>query len=288
MGRTVVIGVTGNVGSRVARTLLDAGEQVRGVSRDPSGFADDRADLLAADLTDAGAARGAVEGADVVYLTLPLGGDDPLRLERAVASNVIAATREHGAGHLVAHTALHADRGDTGVDLLDNKTGIERQIAASGVPYTILRPAWFLQNLFGAKPYLEQGMFSMPWPADTPWAATSAADVARAAVGFHDRGPANRGFDLHVPDGITAAEICDAVGQALGRQIAYQPFDGPIRQFVDPYPISEAMKDLYAGLFAYFRAGDYRGDPEPVRDALDGFSYSTVADVVTTELFPQR
>jgi uncharacterized protein YbjT (DUF2867 family) len=221
----------------------------------------------------------------VVYLTPPLGGGDPLRLERAVASNVIAAAREHSVGHLVAHTALHADRGDTGVDLLDNKTGIEREIAASGVPYTILRPAWFLQNLFGAKPYLEQGMFSMPWPADTPWAATSVADIARAAVGFHRRGPANRGFDLHVPGGITAADICEAVGQALGRQIAYQPFDGPTRQFVDPYPMPDAMKDLYAGLFAYFRDGDYRGDPEPVRAALDGFAYSTVADVVTTELF---
>jgi uncharacterized protein YbjT (DUF2867 family) len=174
----------------VAQALLDAGEEVRGVSRDPSGFADDRADLLTADLTDADAARGAVEGADVVYLTPPLGGNDPLRLELAVASNVIAAAREHSVGHLVAHTALHADRGDTGVDLLDNKTGIEREIAASGVPYTILRPAWFLQNLFGAKPYLEQGMFSMPWPADTPWAATSVADIARAAVGFHRRGPA--------------------------------------------------------------------------------------------------
>jgi uncharacterized protein YbjT (DUF2867 family) len=35
-----VIGVTGNVGSRVAQALLDGGEEVRGVSRDPSGLAD--------------------------------------------------------------------------------------------------------------------------------------------------------------------------------------------------------------------------------------------------------
>jgi uncharacterized protein YbjT (DUF2867 family) len=229
-----------------------------------------------------------VEGADVVYLTPPLAGDDPLGLERAVAGNVIAAAREHGVGHLLAHTALQADRGDTGVDLLDNKTGIEQRIFASGVPYTILRPAWFIQNLFAAKPYLEQGMFSMPWPEHKPWAATSVADIARAAVGFHQRGPANRGFDLHVPGGITAAEICDAVGKALGREIQYQQFDGPTRQFVDAYPISDAMKDVYAGLFAHFRDSDYRGDPEPVAATLDGFSYTTVADVVATELFPSR
>lgn len=288
MGRTVVLGVTGNVGSRLARALLDAAEDVRGVSRDPSGFADARADLIAADLTDADAARRAVEGADVVYLTPPLGGDDPLRVESVVASNVIEAARKQGVRHLIAHTALHADRGDTGVDLLDNKAGIEQEIAASSVPYTILRPAWFIQNLFGAKPYLEQGMFSMPWPEHMPWAATSVADIARAAIGFHRRGPANRGFDLHVPAGVTAAEICGATGQALGREIGYQQFNGPTRQFVDAYPISDAMKDLYAGLFAYFRDGDYLGDPEPVRAALDGFAYSSVADVVETELFPRR
>jgi hypothetical protein len=127
-------------------------------------------------------------------------------------------------------------------------------------------------------------MYSMPWPEHKPWAATSVADIARAAVGFHQQGPANRGFDLHVPGGITAAAICDAVGQALGRDIQYQRFDGPTRQFVESYPLPDAMKDLYAGLFAYFRDGDYRGDPEPVIAALDGFSYSTVADVVTAEL----
>lgn len=287
MGRTVVIGGTGNVGSRVAQALLDAGEDVRVVSRDPSGFADTRAEPHAADLTDTHSARAAVQGADAVYLTPPLAGDDPLVLERTVASNVIAAARELGVGHLLAHTALHADRGDTGVDLLDNKAGIEQEIAASGVPYTILRPAWFIQNLFGAKPYLEQGMFSMPWPEHHPWAATSVADIARAAIGFHQRGPANRGFDLHVPGGITAAEICDAVGQALGREIQYQQFDGPTRQFVDAYPLPDAMKDLYAGLFAYLRDSDYRGDPQAVAAALDDFRYSTAADVVVTELFPK-
>jgi NAD(P)H dehydrogenase (quinone) len=285
MALTVVVGVTGNVGSRVARGLAEAGAAVRGVSRDPSGVADEM-QVIAADLTDRQAALAALEGAEAVYLTPPEGGDDPLGLERAVSSNVISAAREHGVAHLLAHTAVHADRGSTGVGILDNKHLIEQEIVDSGVPYTILRPGWFIQNLFGAKPYLDQGMFSLPWPEDKRWAATSVADVARAALQFIRRGPANAAFDLHVPGGITAAEICQAVGGARGEPIAYQAHEGPIRDYVEPYPVSDAHKDLYAELFAYFRGNEYLGDPERVRGVLHDFDYSTVEDVVTTELYP--
>ena len=99
------------------------------------------------------------------------------------------------------------------------RTGREHGVVAlaeSGVPYTILRPAWYLQNLHGAKGYLEQGMFSMPWPEDMVWAATDVEDLARAAAAFFEQGPANRGFDIHLPGGVTAAAICRAVEHVTG------------------------------------------------------------------------
>lgn len=282
MSTIAVVGVTGTIGSRVAGKLAAAGHDVVGLARSAGDGPVGR--RVAVDLTDRSAASDALEGADGVYLTTPESGDDPLGLERAVATNVIEAAREQGVGHVVMHTAVHADRGTTGARILDNKEGLERALADSGVPYTILRPAWFLQNLFGAKAYLEQGMFSMPWPADMVWAATDVDDVARAAAALLERGPANRGFDVHLPGGVTATAICEAVERVTGRPVGYQ--EGPgTREAVDPYPISDTHKELYAELFDYFKATTYLGNPDAITEAVGGFSYGTVEDFVRRELF---
>lgn len=285
MGVVLVVGVTGNIGSRVARKLAGKGVDVRGVARHPSAFEGEGVELVQTDLTDASAAEKAFEGVESVYLTLPEAGEDPLGLESAVATNVVRAATKAGVRHLVAHTAVHADRGDTGAGILDNKHPIEQAIEGSGLGFTILRPGWFLQNLFGARGYLEQGMFAMPWPADRAWAGTSVEDVATAAVAFLERGPANAAFDVHIPGGVTGAAICQAAGSVLGKEVAYQEFLGPTREFVEPFPLNPALKDLYAELFDYFRRVDYQGEPTRIVDALAGFEPTSLEAFMRGELF---
>jgi len=283
MGTVAIIGATGTIGGRVAGKLAERGHDVLGLARRPA-EAPGAVPLVAVDLTDPSAAVRALDGVEAVYLTPPMGGPDPLALERAVATNVIDAARRNGVRQVVMHTAVHADRGNTGARILDDKQPLEARLADSGVPYTILRPAWFLQNLHAARSWLEQGMFSMPWPADTVWAATDVEDVVRAAIWFLEGEPANRGFDVHLPGGVTAAAICRAVEAATGHPVAYQQAPGT-REAVAAYPISDAHKALYAELFDYFKSGRYLGDPVPITEAVDGFEYGTVEDFVRRELF---
>ena len=284
MHTVAVVGVTGTIGGRVAQALAGAGHQVIGLSRNPARTVSGR--IVAVDLRHAAAAEAALSGADVVYLTPPEGGADPLNDERAVVRNVITAAARTGVRHLVMHTAVRADRGDTGARILDNKSPLEAALRASGIPFSILRPAWYLQNLFGAKPWLDQGMFSMPWSADMVWAATDVNDVVRAAVALIERGPANRGFDIHQPGGVTAAAICRAVETVTGRPIGYQEFPGGTRAAVDGYPISEVHKDLYAELYDYFRRETFLGEPLAITGEIPGFSYGTIEDFVRRELYP--
>ena len=284
MSRIAVIGATGNIGSRVAARLAGEGHDVRAISRNPAP-ATRGIEPFAADLTDADEAVAAIEGTSRVYLTPPESGDDPLAVERAVTDNVIDAAAKHAVDHLIVHTAVHADRGDTGVRLLDNKTGIERAVADSGVGYTILRPAWYLQNLWAARDYLEQGVVSMPWSGDMAWAATDVNDIVTAAVSFFELGPANRAFDVHIPGGITGRQIADAATRVLGKDVTYHEAQVPTRDYVEGFPISEAHKDLYAELFDYFRSTTYLGDPGPIVDVLDGFQPRGPDDFLSQELF---
>ena len=283
MGLVGVTGASGNVGSRIVGRLAAAGHRVRAISRNP-GDQPEGVETAPVDLTDLAQAIDVLDGVDAVYLNLPHAGDDPLALETLVGTNLIDAAAKTGVTNVVMHTALHADRGNTGSALLDNKTPLEEALASSGVGYTILRPAWFLQNLWGARDYLTQGAVSLPWEGDMVWAATDIEDIVTAAVFFLTGEPANAGFDLHIPDGITGDGIAAAATAVLGREVGYMEAPVTTREYVEAFPIGDAHKDIYAGLFDYFRSTTYLGEPQPVAERM-GFSYRGVEDFLRDELF---
>ena len=284
-----VIGVTGTVGSRVAAKLARQGIQVRGIARDPSRFPGHaNVELVIADLTNRQEAEKALRNSRAVYLTPPEMGEDPLALESAVGLNVIEAAKHAGIQHLVLHTALQADRGKTGAGIIDHKRQLEQAAESSGIGYTILRPGWFLQNLFLAKDYFEQGMFSMPWPPERRIAGVSVEDIANVAVALLEKGPQNRGFDLHLPGGVTGTSIAQAASRVLDHPVQYVEFTNPAREFVASFLLSESHKALYAELFEYFRQQDYLGQPEALQGVLPGFQYTTVEQFMRSELFPGK
>lgn len=284
MGTIAVLGATGTIGARLTKRLTEQGWQVRAVCRQP-GEGGGSVEAVAADLTDPNQALDALEGVEAAYLTPALGGDDPFTTERNVADNVIDAVLKHDVTHLVVHTAVHADRGDTGARILDNKTPIEHRLAESGVGYTVLRPAWFLQNLWAARGYIEQGVVSMPWAGDMVWAATDIEDIVTAAVAFFDREPAHRGFDIHIPGGITGEQIAEAASKVIDRPVGYHEAPVSTREYVAGFPLSEAHKDAYAELFDYFRKTTYLGDPQPITEAVAEFRPRGIEQFLAEELF---
>ncbi len=285
MGTIAVIGATGTIGRRLVGRLASGGAEVRAICRNPGDDWEPGVEAVAADISDPHQALDAVEGSDAIYLTSVLGGDDLFGTERTVASNVIDAAIKHDVDHVVTHTAVHADRGDTGARILDNKTPIERRLVESGVGYTVLRPGWFLQNLWAARDYLTQGVVSMPWTGDMVWAATDVEDVVDAAVAFLDRGPANRAFDVHIPGGITGEAIADAASSVLGHPVAYHQAQVTSREYVDGFPISDDHKDAYAELFDYFTSTTYLGDPQPIAEALADHRPRSIEQFLREELF---
>ena len=284
MGTIAVVGAGGNIGSRVVSRLASGGTQVRAITRTPDA-GQDGVDVHAADLTNIDEAVAALEGASAVYLTPPEGGDDPTGLELAVSNNVIEAAIKHGVDHVIMHTAVRADRGDTGARVLDNKTPIEIALAESGLGYTILRPAWFMQNLWAARDYLLNGVVSLPWDGDMVWAGTDINDIVDAAIRFLDQGPANRGFDIHVPGGITGNQIAAAASTVLGRDVAYQPAGVSPQDYCASFPFSKPHQEMYAELFDYFISTTYGGDPHPITEALPGFRIRGLDDFLRQELF---
>src|SRR5689334_22011292 len=132
--KIAVIGATGQIGSKVVELLRAEGHDVVAASRDTG------ADVL----TGAGLTE-ALTGAQVLVdvVNSPSFDDDPvLRFFSASSANLVAAAKKTGVGHYVALSIVGAD-GLPDSGYMRAKVVQEKTIAASGVPYTIVRATQF-------------------------------------------------------------------------------------------------------------------------------------------------
>jgi uncharacterized protein YbjT (DUF2867 family) len=100
---------------------------------------------------------------------------------------------------------------------------IEAQVAASGLPSTLLRPGTFDSNLlFWAPAIRYTGGVEGPYPTSRQ-APVHEADVAEVAVAalVDDR---HRGevYPLTGPEALSQVEQLDTIGRAVGRSLAYR------------------------------------------------------------------
>src|SRR5688572_2351584 len=102
----IITGASGKTGSVVARTLLDAGEKVRVLARDPSrmkDLADRGAEVVRGDLWDEGSLSKALAGATGLYLLSPpdMGATNFVAQRRAQLEGVIRTVQAARVGHVV-------------------------------------------------------------------------------------------------------------------------------------------------------------------------------------------
>jgi uncharacterized protein YbjT (DUF2867 family) len=188
----LVIGATGTQGGAVIRRLLEAGHEVRGLTRDPSSksavkLASQGVTLMKGDLDDAAAVETAMTGADGVYLVTDFfknGIAGEIRQGKLVAD----LCAKLGIKHLVHASVNGADR-SSGVHHFDSKAEIERHIVALKIPATFLRPAVFFEDLTDKKyfPPASWGMMPKLVGADRPVKWVSVEDIGVAATTVFSR-----------------------------------------------------------------------------------------------------
>lgn len=131
----LVTGGTGTLGRHVVSGLREAGIQPRVLTR-REGKA---ADHVTGDLATGAGLTAAVSGADtVIHCATHV---RYRRVDIAGSERLLAVAREHGVGHFVYISIVGID--DNPFSYYRTKLRAEELIAASGVPYTILRVTQF-------------------------------------------------------------------------------------------------------------------------------------------------
>jgi uncharacterized protein YbjT (DUF2867 family) len=145
MARCLVTGATGYIGGRLVPELLAAGHEVRCMARSPGRLRDlpwvARTEVVAADATDPGRTRAALDGVDVAYYLIhAMGGSGQFAAnDRRAARTFAAAAEEAGVRRIVYLGGLVP--GERLSPHLRSRTEVGEIFLGSGVPAVVLRAA---------------------------------------------------------------------------------------------------------------------------------------------------
>jgi NAD(P)H dehydrogenase (quinone) len=225
MNMFALMGITGNVGGAVARTLLDVGRGVRAIVREPAkgaAWAAEGCDTAVADLEAAGPLATAFEGMEGVFVMLPPIFDPTPGFPEADAKIAIlrqALERSRPAKVVVLSTiGADVDR----PNLLNQLRRLETALADLPVPVTFLRPAWFMDNAAGdVVSARDEGVIrSHLQPIAHPLPMVAAADVGRTAAEIlQEQWEGHRVIELEAPQRISPLDLAAAFSRALGREV---------------------------------------------------------------------
>jgi uncharacterized protein YbjT (DUF2867 family) len=221
----LVTGSTGKQGGAVARSLLDRGFQVRALTRNPQKpeaqtLTDQGAEVLQGDVEDHSAMERALEGAYGTFSVQNFwetGYDGEVQQGKTVADAAKAAGVEH-----FVYSSVGSAHRQTGIPHFESKWEIEEHVRQIGLPYTILRPTFFMQNWEWTREMILGGTLAQPFDPDRPFQQVAVEDVgAFAAIAFEnpDRW-IGREVDL-AGDEQSMAEIAETFGRLIGREVSY-------------------------------------------------------------------
>ena len=206
----LVAGATGKTGALVVAQLQAKGYPVRAFVRDAAKAAErlgPEVEAVVGDLKDRASIAAALDGVDAIINAAgsgaPAAADNmPEHVDFEGARNLADAAAAAGVGHYVLVSSMGATQDDHQLNRLFNNILIwkrrgEEAVAASGIPYTIIRPGGLNDG-----PGNEQTVIFEQGDLPGPEKAISRADVARVCVAtLQDEEARNKVFEIYARDG---------------------------------------------------------------------------------------
>jgi hypothetical protein len=150
----------------------------------------------------------------------------------------------------------------------DSKAIIEKDLAASGLPYTITAPTYFFDNALGGADRIAAGILDLPLPPDRPLQQLARPDLGAfvAKVLLDPKPYLGRRIEL-ASDAVTPAQMAEALSVAEGRPVRHQ--QTPLESIRNP--------DMHA-MWRFLNGPGYRVDIDALRTANPDIAWTSFVD----------
>jgi len=171
--------------------------------------------VIVGDLRNDSVIRSAMHGVRAVYHVCPNMSPD----EVVIGDVVIREARKAGITHFVYHSVLHAQ-----TEKMKHhwqKLLVEELIFESGLPFTILQPAPYMQNLLaGWKGIVEDGVLRIPYSVNSKFSFVDLEDIAEAAkIVLTQPDHTNAIYELAGTLPLVHIEVAEILGRILKRDV---------------------------------------------------------------------
>lgn len=271
----LVTGATGQQGGAVATALLTKGQKVRVMSRTPekaSSFAQAGAEVVKGNLTNSSDLQAALRGVHGVFaMSTPFeaGMDQEVRQGIMMAD----AAKQAGIAHYV-YTSVGSAHRNTGIPHFETKWKVEQHIRQIGLPATVLRPVWFMENFTTFSKPSAEGIVMMPMRAEKKLAMVALRDIGEfgAAAFMRPNDFLGQAIDL-AGDELTMQEVAAQLSKVTGRSIQFQAL--PLEQ------AEAALGYDLATMFRWFNEVGYQINVAALKQTF-GIPLTTFAEWIKT------
>lgn len=269
----ILMGATGTVGSALMARLSGDGVRARALAHSPQGrtaIESQGLDPVEGDFDQPETLDAAFEGCDRLFLLSP---PHPEQAQREKVT--IDAASRAGVLHVVAMSVMGADRSSPSA-FARWHADVDEHLVESGLDYTILRPAGFMQTHLWPIATLRSEDRWYGMTGDGAAAFIDAEDIAAAAAAALTATSHSRSIvELTGPVAISMPQAADELGGITGRPITYvdvpeEDYRSNLGRVGLPDWLSDAIVALYRGIRAGHAAtvtdGVQRLTGHPARD----------------------
>ena len=218
--KILVTGGTGRVGSEVVKELQKRKADIRLLVRKNDAPTLTGVEAVMGDLIDPVSVEKAMAGVDKLYL---LNAVLPDELTQGLIAYDLA--KKLKLRHVVYHSVFRVERFKD-VPHFASKLAIESALREFDVPFTIIRPNYFMQNDVTLKDALTKaGIYPMPL-GQAGISAVDVRDIAEAAaIALTSDGHFGKTYNLNGPEVVSGPKAAAIWSKVLGKEIRYSGDD---------------------------------------------------------------
>lgn len=259
----LVTGASGKTGKAIARALSKVESVCAFVHREEQvsvlkSLGTEK--VIVGDLRHQVDIQSAMRGARAVYHICPNMNPN----ETVIGKLVIDAARNAGVEHFVYHSVLHPQ-----IETMNHhwqKMRVEELLFESGLHFTILQPAPYMQNLLaGWKSIVKEGVLRVPYSAESKFSFVDLEDVAEVArIVLSEPYHKSAMYELAGTQPTSHVEVAEIFGHVLKREVEAEKMEiGDWRLVVKG--LSEYALENLVKMFEYYDRWGLVGNPNALK-----------------------